>query len=101
MLVVAGVVIHRAVVHARLPFRRLENAAVHDGRLGPFVAAPLEQSVAIAVAPGLPVAAVFEPPLVPLPEARISPLQHGPVTSALVDFPDAVRTHRRLRSIGS
>src|SRR5262245_10138877 len=99
VFIVSGIIVHWTIIHAAFPFGGFRNATMGQGLAGATIAAPLQQSVTIAVAPRLAVAAIFEPPLVPFLEPRVAPLQHFPVQVFLVNLPDAICPHRRLRTV--
>src|SRR5208337_5219310 len=101
MRIVDRVVVHGTVVHATFPFGGLQLPPPADGSRRASVAAPLEQAVTIAITPGLPIPAIGEPPLVPLLQAGIGPFQQIAVLTPLVDLPNHVRAHRRLRAVGT
>ena len=55
----------------------------------------------VPISPGLPVATVGKPPLMPSSQPRISPLQNFFVPVSLIVLPRNVGTNRGFRSIGT
>src|SRR5882757_1210460 len=97
--IVGDVVVHWAVVHPALPFGLHEEATPADGKGRAPVTAPLKQTVLVAISPGLSIAAVRQPPFVPLLQSGVRPSQLLNVGVSRIVFPYDEGADRRLRSI--